>query len=150
MVNVTAFSTGPICASESACTCTTWIGISTWLIDGFPWKFFVWYAALYTPLISYASAKLEGIAGQAVALPYIREAAYILSGAAALLILHTAVVFLLAALGRYTRKDEEQPALQALPKAKSATVDEVTALPENGGDTRDTGGDSASEDGEND
>ena len=59
---------------------TAWISLSTWLIDGFPWKFFVLYAALYTPLISYASAKLEGIAGQAVALPYIREAAYILSG----------------------------------------------------------------------
>ncbi len=58
----------------------SWIGLSTWLIEGFPWKFFVCYAALYTPLISYASAKLEGIAGQSVALPYIREAAFILSG----------------------------------------------------------------------
>ena len=58
----------------------SWIGISTWLIDGFPWKFFVCYAVLYTPLISYAAAKLEGIAGQTVALPYIREAAFILSG----------------------------------------------------------------------
>lgn len=77
-------------------------------------------------------------------------AAYILSGAAALLILHTAVVFLLAALGRYTRKDKKQPALQALPEAKGATGDEVTALPEDGGDTRDTGGDSASEDRKND
>ena len=57
-----------------------WIGLSTWLIDGFPWKFFVCYAVLYTPIISYASAKLEGIAGQTVALPYIREAAFILSG----------------------------------------------------------------------
>lgn len=57
-----------------------WIGLSTWLINGFPWKFFICYAVLYTPLISYASAKLEGIAGQTVALPYIREAAFILSG----------------------------------------------------------------------
>lgn len=59
---------------------TFWISLSTWLIDGFPWKFFVVYAILYTPTISYASAKLEGIAGQTITLPYIREAAYILSG----------------------------------------------------------------------
>lgn len=57
-----------------------WIGLSTWLIDGFPWIFFVCYAVFYTPVISYAAAKLEGIAGQTVALPYIREAAFILSG----------------------------------------------------------------------
>ena len=57
-----------------------WISLSTWLIAGFPWKFFILYAAIYTPLISYASTKLEGIAGQTVALPYIREAAFILSG----------------------------------------------------------------------
>ncbi len=59
---------------------SAWIGLSTWLIAGFPWKFFVCYAALYTPLISYASTKLEGIAGQTMTLPYIREASYILSG----------------------------------------------------------------------
>lgn len=59
---------------------TFWIGISTWLIDGFPWIFFVCYAVFYTPVISYAAAKLEGMAGQTVALPYIREAAFILSG----------------------------------------------------------------------
>ncbi len=59
---------------------TSWITLSTWLIPGFPWKFFVIYAAVYTPLISYACAKLEGIAGQAIDIPMIREATYILSG----------------------------------------------------------------------
>jgi hypothetical protein len=59
---------------------TFWISLSTYLIPGFPWYFFVGYAVIYTPLISYAAAKLEGIAGQSVSLPYIREAAYILSG----------------------------------------------------------------------
>lgn len=57
-----------------------WIGLSTWLIDGFPWKFFVGYAIFYTPLISYAAAKLEGMVGQNITLPYVREATYILSG----------------------------------------------------------------------
>lgn len=57
-----------------------WIGISAWLIPGFPWQFFVAYAIFYTPIISYATAKLEGLCGQAVSIPYIREATYILSG----------------------------------------------------------------------
>jgi len=63
-----------------AFTTATWLGLSTWLVPGFPWKFFVGYAVLYTPLISYACAKLEGLCGQAFAIPMVREAAYILSG----------------------------------------------------------------------
>jgi hypothetical protein len=35
---------------------------------------------VYTPLISYVTARLEGIAGQVVEIPYIREASLILSG----------------------------------------------------------------------
>ncbi|MCA1809692.1 MAG: peptide transporter, partial [Lentisphaerae bacterium] len=63
-----------------ATTCATWIGISAWLIDGFPWRFFIGYAIFFTPVISYATAKLEGLVGQAVSIPMIREATYILSG----------------------------------------------------------------------
>jgi hypothetical protein len=63
-----------------AATSAIWIGLSAWLIEGFPWWFFVFYAAVYTPLISYATAKLEGMCGQAVDLPMVREATYILSG----------------------------------------------------------------------
>jgi hypothetical protein len=61
-------------------TSVFWISLSCYLVDGFPWPFFAFYAVVYTPLISYASAKLEGIAGQAVSIPLIREATYILSG----------------------------------------------------------------------
>ncbi|NQT93298.1 MAG: peptide transporter, partial [Lentisphaerae bacterium] len=61
-------------------TSTFWIGLSTWLIPGFPWYFFAGYAVFYVPLISYATAKLEGICGQAMSLPMIREATFILSG----------------------------------------------------------------------
>lgn len=59
---------------------TFWICLSCWLVPGFPWKFFAFYVAVYTPLISYATAKLEGLCGQAVSIPMIREATYILSG----------------------------------------------------------------------
>jgi len=57
-----------------------WIGLSCYLVDGFPWPFFVFYALVYTPLISYAAAKLEGLMGMSVSIPLIREATYILSG----------------------------------------------------------------------
>lgn len=57
-----------------------WITLSTILVKGFPWQFFCFYAVVYTPLISYATAKLEGLCGQAVSIPLIREATFILSG----------------------------------------------------------------------
>lgn len=57
-----------------------WIALSCWLVPGFPWIFFALYAAIYTPIISYATAKMEGLCGQAVTIPMIREATFILSG----------------------------------------------------------------------
>jgi hypothetical protein len=40
----------------------------------------IFYAVVYTPLISYATAKLEGICGQAVNIPYLRELTIMMSG----------------------------------------------------------------------
>lgn len=48
-----------------------------WLVPGFPWFFFVLYGFCYTPFVSYVSARMEGIAGQFVNLPLIREASFI-------------------------------------------------------------------------
>ena len=63
------------------CTTTAiWITASTFLIPGFPWPFFIGYAVLYVPLLSYATAKLEGLCGQALTIPMAREATFILSG----------------------------------------------------------------------
>ncbi|MBN1807536.1 MAG: peptide transporter [Planctomycetes bacterium] len=66
----------------------TYIGICTYLMPGdpvtgkgrFPWLFFLGFAFLYQPIISYTNAKLEGMVGQTVAIPLVREAAFILSG----------------------------------------------------------------------
>ncbi|PCJ52145.1 MAG: peptide transporter [Planctomycetota bacterium] len=58
----------------------SYILICIYLIEGFPWFFFLAYAFIYTPLISYANAKLEGLAGQTVSIPLIREASFIMSG----------------------------------------------------------------------
>lgn len=60
----------------------TYILVSGWLID---WHrgvmavlFFLGF--VYTPLISYVTARLEGMVGQVVEVPFIREASLILSG----------------------------------------------------------------------
>jgi len=59
---------------------SSYLAISYFLVDGFPWMFFLLYGFIYTPLISYATAKVEGLAGQSIAIPYVREAGFILSG----------------------------------------------------------------------
>jgi hypothetical protein len=59
----------------------SWIGLGYFLIgSAYPWKILVFYALVYTPLISYATAKLEGICGQAVSIPYLRELTILLTG----------------------------------------------------------------------
>lgn len=56
---------------------TAYIILSTLLVPGFPWIFLVAYGFIYTPVISYISARMEGIAGQFVNLPMVREASFI-------------------------------------------------------------------------
>lgn len=63
-------------------TSLCYILLSGWLVD---WHrgvmaVLLFFAYLYTPLISYVTARLEGMAGQVVAIPFVREAAFILSG----------------------------------------------------------------------
>ncbi len=56
---------------------TAYIILSSLLVPGFPWIFLVAYGFIYTPIISYVSARMEGIAGQFVSLPMVREATFI-------------------------------------------------------------------------
>ena len=60
----------------------TYILVCGWLINwhrGVMWVLFL-LGFVYTPIISYVTARLEGIAGQVVEIPMIREASLILSG----------------------------------------------------------------------
>jgi hypothetical protein len=50
------------------------------LVPRFPTLFLIFFTFLYTPFISYVNAKIIGICGQYVEIPFIREGAYILSG----------------------------------------------------------------------
>ena len=65
-----------------ALTCTSYILVSGWLIDWHPGVMVVlfFFGFLYTPLISYVTARLEGLAGQVIEIPFITELAFILSG----------------------------------------------------------------------
>lgn len=54
-----------------------YVWVCSYLVPGFPWIFLVAYGFIYTPIISYVSARLEGIAGQFVNLPMVREASFI-------------------------------------------------------------------------
>jgi hypothetical protein len=50
------------------------------LVPLFPLWFLFFFALVYTPLISYVSARMYGLTGRGVGLPYLREAAFIKSG----------------------------------------------------------------------
>lgn len=55
----------------------SYVGLCLLLVPQFPWLFFVLYGFIYTPIISYITARMEGIAGQFVSLPLVREASFI-------------------------------------------------------------------------
>ncbi len=63
-------------------TTLAYILLSGWLIHWHPGVMVVLFLLgfVYTPLISYVTARLEGLAGQVVTIPFVREAAFILSG----------------------------------------------------------------------
>ena len=54
-----------------------YVGLCVWLVPNFPWIFFLGYGFVYTPIVSYITARMEGIAGQFVSLPLVREASFI-------------------------------------------------------------------------
>ncbi len=54
-----------------------YVALCVWLVPSFPWLFFLAYGFIYTPIISYITARMEGIAGQFVSLPLVREASFI-------------------------------------------------------------------------
>ncbi len=57
------------------------VWLSHALVPGFPVIFLIFFTFLYSPLISYINARMIGVVGQSAPdIPYIREAAIILSG----------------------------------------------------------------------
>jgi len=56
-----------------------YIAISHFLVPSFPLWILIAYGFIYTPLISYVAARMEGVAGQWVDIPMVREATFIAS-----------------------------------------------------------------------
>lgn len=48
--------------------------------DSYILPIFIFFALVYVPLLSYVTARLEGVAGQVIALPMVKEVSFILSG----------------------------------------------------------------------
>lgn len=63
-------------------TSSLYILVSGWLVDFHAGVLLVlaFFAFVYTPLISYVTARLEGIAGQVVEIPFVKELSLIVSG----------------------------------------------------------------------
>jgi hypothetical protein len=60
---------------------TFWVVmLSHWLVPKFPIWILLAFGFGYTPIMSYVSARLHGLTGHAVGIPYAREAAFVLSG----------------------------------------------------------------------
>jgi len=60
---------------------TSWlIVLAHWLVPKFPIWIMVAFGFGYTPLMSYISARLEGLSGHTVGVPYAKEATFVLSG----------------------------------------------------------------------
>ncbi len=72
----------PLVFATYAVTCSSYILLCGWLIDWHPGVMIVlfFFGFLYTPLISYVTARLEGLAGQVIEIPFIKELAFIISG----------------------------------------------------------------------
>ncbi len=60
---------------------TSWLILACHLlVPKFPIWILVGFGFFYTPLMSYVSARLNGLTGHMVGIPYVREAAFVLSG----------------------------------------------------------------------
>ncbi len=60
---------------------TTWtIVLCHYLVPKFPVWILIAFGFGYSPLMSYISARLQGLTGARVAIPYVREATFVLSG----------------------------------------------------------------------
>jgi hypothetical protein len=62
----------------------SWIALGWYLMKlgggGYPVAIMTFYALIYTPILSYATAKMEGLIGRGIAVPYIRELTILATG----------------------------------------------------------------------
>lgn len=57
-----------------------YIALAHYLVPGFPVYWLIFFAFVWTPVISYVSARMYGLTGRGIDIPYVRPAVFILSG----------------------------------------------------------------------
>jgi hypothetical protein len=57
-----------------------YIAICRYLVPGFPLWIMVFFGFVWTPLFSYINARMAGMSGQSVSIPYVREASFMMAG----------------------------------------------------------------------
>jgi hypothetical protein len=57
-----------------------YVALCHWLVPRFPLWLLMFFGFVWTPLISYISARMIGLTGNGVGIPYVKEASFILSG----------------------------------------------------------------------
>ncbi|MDQ3815672.1 MAG: OPT/YSL family transporter, partial [Armatimonadota bacterium] len=57
-----------------------YIGLCAYLVPKFPFWLLVFFGFVWTPLFSYINARMAGMAGTHVSIPYVREASFMMSG----------------------------------------------------------------------
>lgn len=55
------------------------IAICRYLVPGFPLGILIFFGFVWTPLFSYINARMAGMSGQSVSIPYVREASFMMA-----------------------------------------------------------------------
>ncbi|MAE64995.1 MAG: peptide transporter [Phycisphaeraceae bacterium] len=69
-----------LCAVGYTLSAGSTVALCKWLVPQFSVFFLVLFAFVYTPLTSYLNARISGIAGQHIDIPFVREAFILMSG----------------------------------------------------------------------
>lgn len=70
-----------LCVAGYIAAASASVALCKWVVPEFSVLFLVMFAFVYTPLSSYLNARIQGIAGQSVDIPFVREAFILMSGA---------------------------------------------------------------------
>jgi hypothetical protein len=57
-----------------------YVVLCQWLVPGFPLGYLIFFGFVWTPIFSYINARMSGMAGTHVSIPYVREGSFMLAG----------------------------------------------------------------------
>lgn len=60
--------------------CSAFIGMTHYLVPGFPLWILIAFGFVWTPIYSYVNARMAGLAGTHLSIPYLKEASFMMTG----------------------------------------------------------------------